>query len=434
MITYLATAGLNAIILALTPIQRWSAARQFNSNFTNQRLFILAGVAVVTILTVLLVTSMHRRKSEAKKAPGQLFADKADKAGLSSRECQILKDITKEAGLERDESIFVTDSAFDQGTIKLIEKALVKKGVEESKKLRSEVSFLREKLGFQKRFSASVGLGSSSKKLSSRQIPVGKTVHISHHGICDSSSIEATVIENSEMEFSVKPEIPLETVTGDTWRVRYYFGSSVWELDTSIISYEDEVMVLNHRDNIRLVNRRRFLRASINRPAFIAHFPFAKTIVGKIDTADESSDKEQSQADVFAEAWKPPEFVPATVRELAGPGLRIEALMETSMEVSAGDKVLVVFRMDERRAQGPELQQAGEVPKTKVIQDVGEVRHVSETKRGLSIAVELIGLSDPDVNELIRATNTASLRANSKGPELPDFFLDRRQPRATGRQ
>ena len=60
------------------------------------------------------------------------------------------------------------------------------------------------------------------------------------------------------------------------------------------------------------------------------------------------------------------------------------------------------------------------MPASKVIEDMGEVRHTKAIKNGLSIAVELMGLSDSDVNELIRATNAASLQASAKSGNTSD--------------
>ena len=130
---------------------------------------------------------------------------------------------------------------------------------------------------------------------------------------------------------------------------------------------------MNHSDDVRFVNRRRFIRVPVKKQAFIAHFPFAK--------ASES-------------VCRPPEFVPAVVTELAGPGLRIES----RLEVKKGQRVLVVFGLDEEKT--------GELTPTntdtvKIVEDMGEVRHTKVIPDGLSIAVELTGLSDPDVDELI---------------------------------
>jgi hypothetical protein len=104
--------------------------------------------------------------------------------------------------------------------------------------------------------------------------------------------------------------------------------------------------------------------------------------------------------------WGPPEFFPAIVTELAGPGLRVEA----PLKVIAGDKVLVAFKLDEGNDQGDSV---------KIVQDIGEVRHVEDTPKGFSIAVELVGLGDSDINMLMRATNIASLKAGVRGRDVP---------------
>jgi hypothetical protein len=56
----------------------------------------------------------------------------------------------------------------------------------------------------------------------------------------------------------------------------------------------------------------------------------------------------------------------------------------------------------------------------KVVEDIAEVRHIKALAHGFSIAVELTGLSDSDVAELIRATNGASRKANADGQPIPD--------------
>jgi hypothetical protein len=65
------------------------------------------------------------------------------------------------------------------------------------------------------------------------------------------------------------------------------------------------------------------------------------------------------------------------------------------------------------------LVQEGKAPTSRIVEDIGEVRHTKAIKNGLSIAVELTGLSDSDVNELIRATNAASVRAVAEGQDNP---------------
>ena len=128
-------------------------------------------------------------------------------------------------------------------------------------------------------------------------------------------------------------------------------------------------LTLSHSDNIRFVNKRRFLRVSVSKPALIASFPALKRDYGNDEL---------------------PQFKTGTITELSGPGLRIM----TDLDVKSGDRVLVIFELEE----------------DKIIEDVGEVRGVRDVAgSGISIGVELVGLNDTVVNELVKATNAAAI-------------------------
>jgi hypothetical protein len=83
--------------------------------------------------------------------------------------------------------------------------------------------------------------------------------------------------------------------------------------------------------------------------------------------------------------------------------------------------VLVVFKLDEEGNQDTASGRRNRKARgSTVVEDIGEVRHTETTPNGLSIAVELTGLSDSDVNELIRATNQASLKASAGNSNAAD--------------
>ena len=116
-----------------------------------------------------------------------------------------------------------------------------------------------------------------------------------------------------------------------------------------------------------------------------------------------------------------PEFMPATVTELGGPGLRIE----TKLEVKTGNRVLVIVNLSEENVQDlnpsskstslrSTLSRDRKNTPSKIIEDIGEVRHVRTLKNGSSIAVELTGLNDSNINELIQATNAAYKKTSGK--------------------
>lgn len=384
-------------VLAMTPVQRWEAAGKFNSTFAAERWFILIGIIAIVTLAVLLFVVSFKRTRQERKGSDQLFIEYAEKRGLTARERQIILSIANKAGLKRNESIFNLASAFDRGATKMQESFAGQRTSEEVSQLRTELSFLREKLGFIRQSSYSKGTTSESKKLSSRQIPVGKTVHMTRRKKTqDSSDVESTIVRNSDTELAVRLARPVRITFGEFWRIRYYFGSSVWEFDTSVVSYDGDILFLNHSDDVRFINRRRFLRVPVRKPAFIARFPFAK---------------------IHEPVWGPPEFVCAVVTELAGPGLRIES----RLEVKGGERVLVVFSLDEEQSKDLTTTNAGIL---KIVENIGEVRHTRVIRDGLSIAVELTGLSDSDVDELVRITNTASVEASVGNENAPALTND----------
>ena len=131
-----------------------------------------------------------------------------------------------------------------------------------------------------------------------------------------------------------------------------------------------------------------------------------------------SRDKEagRDSVGISADSWGPPEFVPASVTELAGPGLRIEA----PLEVKVGDRVLVILKLTEEDPK-PGSQRNEKTESYKIVENIGEVRHTKTIKEGFSIAVELTGLTDPNINELIRATNAASLKTRAKTKTAQTF-------------
>ena len=89
------------------------------------------------------------------------------------------------------------------------------------------------------------------------------------------------------------------------------------------------------------------------------------------------------------QTWAPPRFVPAVVTEMAGPGLQVE----TAIRLKEKERVLVVFEPVQGR----------------VMQDLGIVRRILESDgQGVCAAIELVGLRDAGISELVRATNAAA--------------------------
>jgi hypothetical protein len=401
----------SSVLLAIAPLERWEAARRFDNAFAGRRWLIVLAVGALIILTLLLLLVSVRRMAQEHNSAGRLFSGQARKRGLSSRERQILLEVSGKAGLSRSGAIFTMSNAFDRGAARLLKENLAQYGAEENEQLRSELSFLREKLGFRRRLLRSVGSSGQAGKVSSRQIPVGRKISMTRRKGDDAGEIESTVVENKPAELTVRTAKPVKVTLGEYWCVRYNFGMSIWEYDTIVVSCQGNVLALNHSDDVRFINRRRFLRVSVNKPAFVAHFPFVKAPASHHGGSKLHSRTEQGLFIGSGKSLTPPEFVRAVVTELAGPGLRLEA----PLDVRAGDRVLVVLQLGDKRSWVPGLGRGADKPAgPEIVQDIGEVKHTAAAKKGLMIAVELTGLSDPDVNELIRATNLACLSAKGK--------------------
>ncbi|MDI9430169.1 MAG: hypothetical protein QM570_00440 [Planctomycetota bacterium] len=390
---------IQAATSVLTPLERWSAARRLSespSPYTSQHGFILAAVVTLVVLIGLLWWISHRRRTQSKTLTRELFAESAVRRGLSGRERQILLAIVMRGGLRRSHDIFTTVDAFDRGAAKLLAECRSTRTLEENERLKTEVAYLREKLGFR----ALRGLGGSgvSRRPSSRDIPVGRGVEMTRRRRHASVPVRAEVVRNDDLELAVQLDEPVEARAGDLWCVRYAFGVYVWEFDATAVTCDRTRLVLNHTDDVRFVNRRRFPRVAVHLPALVACFPFARR--------QRAADNDLQEADGDTMVLDGPTFVSGTVTELAGPGLRIEV----PSRVRPGERVLVVFRPTGVEGAKPDREPA--IDDTYVLEDIGLVRHCRAASGGMSIAVELSGLSEAEIDELVRITNAIASKVN----------------------
>jgi hypothetical protein len=386
--------------LALTPLERWSAVRTFSKSSSGPWLIIVC-IALLVVLAALLWWVSVKRVKRERKSTERSFGEYARQRGLSDRELQLLTIIAHKAGLKRPESVFTMGPAFGLGAARVMEEGIEgEHDAEQREQLRMELSFLREKLGFGKRLSSSEESSDGLRKVTTRQIPVGKKLYVIRRKTRGNADIESTVVRNNDSELAVTLSAAIQIVS----------GASVWEFDTSVLSYDGNTLVLNHSDSVRFVNRRRFLRVSVNFAAFVARFPFMRTFESAV------ADRGDFQSESSGQTCATPRFVPAVVTEMAGPGLRIES----ALEVEVGERILVVFGLD---GQGGKESSGGGGDHGKsrpvVLEGIGEVRHVKAVEDGLSIAVELTGLNDSEVDELIRATNAACLLESDKHEDSP---------------
>jgi len=365
---------LHVLSQALAPYERFEAVRRLGGDaagdpILGNKWFVLFCASVVFILTVMFLVVRRVRIEREKEHTLAKFNREANRRGLTAEEREILLGIAGKAGLKRINTIFTHWAAFDRGSAKLMQDVFAGgQNIAQRKRLNMTVNSVKAKLGFGKAVRTH-GIGTTvAKGPTSRGIPEGRQVSIAPTHNAGGSRIEAVVVRNTEYELLLRPEIPVLSVPGDLWNVQYRFGSVLWEFDALALVCGIEGLELNHTDNVRYVNRRRFARAVVDQLALIARFPAlrAEGMSGPVG----------------------PDFIECRVTEISGPGLRIS----TQLDVTHGERVLVIFQLE-----------GGQF-----VQDIAEVRGSRDTVVGKSLAVELVGLNEAGLNELVRFS---SLRA-----------------------
>lgn len=392
-------------MLALTAVERLDAARRWNNGRTVDHSLTLAAIVVLVVLIVLLIWVSYTRRTQRKAQTREVFAENAMRRGLGARDRQILLAIVMRSGLRRTHDVFTAVDAFDRGVLKLISECMRTRTPQENEHLRTEIGRLREKLGFQiaSPVGGIVGLGYAS----SRDIPVGRSIELVRRGLPDSMPIRGEVVRNDEIEFAVNLETPIASRPGEFWRARYFSGLSAWEFESSTVRCDGRRLALNHSETVESTNRRRFPRVAVRGHAMIAYLPFRQGRPSRLDVIAEGAGTGSRQAGSSA-LNQIPAFTEGRVMELAGPGLLIEA----SIQLHPGDRVLVVFTLDQSVAPG--------VPGGwGTIAAVGRVRHCRAVNSGTSIAVELTGLSDTEADELAYITAELSSREDEVETQNP---------------
>ncbi len=356
-------------VFALSPIERYSAMRQLEtrppSGVMTNKWFVVLGWSLIVLLLILLAAVRRMRLEKERLAMEERFSNLADRCRLSQQEREILESISLRAGVRNKDMIFTEPQFFDDGLARMMQESFESgHNLVQRKRLNVMAYGIKTKLGFQKSMSE-FGMNRTGRNLSSRQISIGRTVLVSQSSRPDCPRFEAAVIRNDEYELAILPKTAIEAVPGQIVAVQYRVGSITWEFDSIVISCGPQGLELNHTDRIRFINRRRFQRVPVQKKAKVALFDVMFEATGSIPVQ--------------------PEFKDATITEISGPGLRIRANLDVKMK----DRVLVVFELETGRW----------------IQDIAEVRGFRDTPLGRSMGVEMIGLNEKAINELIRITN-----------------------------
>jgi len=354
---------------ALSPIQRYEAMRHLHigpmPGFLTNKWFVLLGWSLIGLLVILFFAVRRMRLEKERLAMEEQFLESSDLCRLTTQEREILETICQYADVPKKNYIFTNSSAFNTGFAKLIHESFeAGHNLMQRKQLNVIVQGIKTKVGFQKSPCVSGWTVRTSQNLSSRQIPQGRNVLVELISESGVFRFEATVIRNDAYELALLPDTAIEAIPGQTANVQYKVGAVAWVFETMVTSCGPQGLELNHSNQVKSVNRRRFPRVPVQKKAIVALFDVSETT---------------------DEPLEPPTFVNATVTEISGPGLRIQ----TNLDFKIQDRILIIFEAEPGR----------------LIRDIAEVRGFRDTSTGRSVGVEMIGLNEIAVNNLIRITN-----------------------------
>jgi hypothetical protein len=343
--------------LAISPVERWSAARPANYGIGEYRgvyiivLGLLAAVVAAIVAVLIRRWIAHRRQTQVE------FLEQAEKAGLGEEETNLLTYAARLGELRAPANIVVTEAVFQRCMHLLMQcQRVASMSPDAKRKILSVINSAQLKLGFE----------GNSSLVSSRQIPAGAIVTLTGSGILQPAQV--TIVSAQGWEIKAHANADNQGLSAGTrLRARYCRAGSVWEFDTELVLADGRDLTLAHALNVRFVNRRRFRRVRVDRPAALAYYPF-----------------------VACKPHEPPVFYPARLTELGGTGL----LLEVEDMPSSADKSRMLVLLEPRP--GRSINGIGAILRSETI-----------TSRKTQLVVELTDLSEADLSELVSETNLA---------------------------
>ncbi len=357
---------------AYNAVEKWGHARKGLFSPTDWLVtigtLVLLGGAIWGIL-------YFQRRLKAKQQ-WEVFSEQVVKNGLSDDERRTMELLAEEGHVENAALLFER-GPFEQAieNAKASEEfAALEKNAQHA--MLATLGRVREKLGF------------TSQRISSqpttRQLATGCTVEVLYS--LDHDPVEVPLVGNTDKRLILEPESFLPVRDDSMVMVRYAHEDIVWEFDTRVLGYLEGKLYLDHSENVRSLNRRRFPRIPVKMPARIARLPF-------LATGPEGS----------------LQFEQAMVLEIGGPGMVVVSTTPLKKE----ERVLVAVQVDE----------------DETIEGVGKVLRVSaqEEDPKVMFVTELMGLNDEEIAELCRITNRAaraSRASQAQANQQADFRQD----------
>jgi hypothetical protein len=203
--------------------------------------------------------------------------------------------------------------------------------------------------------------------------------------------VEAVIVRNDDLEITVETHEPVGGEAGEDWRVRYRLNGEDWQFDTNSVSCDGRRLTLNHGDQVRAAVHERLELFAPDAPAVVVRFPFLQAAVTQ-------------SADVTATDWF--ELVRGVVTRVSDTSIQIRA----PLPVAVGDRVLVIFTL----SQGGDEDGADRANRqSHVVRHVGRVKHQQVAGKETVMLIDLAGLTDREIDELLHFTRVAASGANS---------------------
>jgi hypothetical protein len=399
------------ILTNLTPGERWRAAGDFGMGSEIDRWFAFCVVGTLFLLVLLCLLYLVLNRKRKQHFLKQVIIKHAERLKLDRQEFALMIELVNNAEGDRKDTVFCVAEHFESVEADILSD-MVSNGEDYAliDAKRAHFQSLRDKLSFDRLLLDVKDDFSNGEQSSSRFITEGLKVRLRRGGESEDDEVEAVVVDNSRLGISLKLKRSLKVSFHDLWIARYNFKSSVLEYCSSMITYDGGILVLKHSDNIHFIRRRRFARVSINKPGFVARFPFMRDL-GDVALKESEGSLLDGIEEEGGATLGPPEFVCATVTEIGGPGLKIEV----PFVVESGERIVVVFRLD---SDGGGLAHGKQISTTsKIIEAVGIVHGVQPFEGGSCAGVELKGCSHYEVDELVRATNRLIVTKNIEAEE-----------------
>jgi len=353
---------------AITPAQRWASARPTRFGSANYQMLYLLVLGLLAAAAAIVVALIVRRWLVGRRRLQQEFREHCEHAGLGKEEINLLSFAAQLGGLRAPVNIAVTEAVFHRCMYLLVAcERVAAMSLTDKDRILSVINSSQIKLGFDE----------STSLAGDRQITEGSNITITGAGVLE--PVQATVIRSQGWELKAQAAPQQESLpTNVPLRAKYYCSGAVWEFDTSLIYADGRDLTFAHPGRIRFLNRRRFRRAHVSRPALIASYSFLK-----------------------AEPLAEPVFHPARLVELGATGLVLEVEDMPSLPNKA--KLLVILDLRPGRT----------------VNGIGIVlRNELITSRRIKLVVELTDLSESHISELVSETNLADQQ--SRAGEAPD--------------